>query len=108
MPELLSEQDFRLQADRALDDLRRALLPLADEEGFEVELQNGVMQIVFEEPAPSKFVISPNAPVRQIWVSAMSRSYKLSWSPETGGFALDSHPLATVVDRLVRQFLSRE
>ena len=39
---------------------------LADEEDFEVELQNGVLQIVFEEPAPSKFVVSPNAPVRQV------------------------------------------
>ena len=106
MPELLSEQDFRLQADRALEDLRRALLPLADEEGFEVELQNGVMQIVFDDPSPAKFVISPNAPVRQIWVSAMSKSYKLSWSPAAGSFALDSHPLATLVERLVREFLS--
>ena len=106
MPELLSEQDFRLQADRALEDLRRALLPLADEEGFEVELQNGVMQIVFDDPSSAKFVISPNAPVRQIWVSAMSKSYKLSWSPADSSFALDSHPLATLVERLVREFLS--
>jgi frataxin-like iron-binding protein CyaY len=37
-----------------------------------------VLQIVFEEPAPAKFVVSPNAPVRQIWVSALSRSYKLA------------------------------
>jgi len=103
----LSEQEFRLHADRALDELRQALLPLADEEGFEVELQNGVVQVVFEEPTATKFVVSPNAPVRQIWVSAMSRSYKLPWSSEAGAFALDGQPLAVVIDRLVRQFLSR-
>ena len=104
---MLSEQDFRLEADRALEQAQRALLPLADEEGFEVELQNGVLQLVFEEPAPAKFVVSPNAPVRQMWVSAMSRSYKLPWSSEAGAFALDGQPLAVVIDRLVRQFLSR-
>ena len=53
----------------------------------------------------TKFVVSPNAPVRQIWVSAMSRSYKLPWSSEAGAFALDGQPLAVVIDRLVRQFL---
>ena len=101
----LSEQDFRLEADRALEHLQRALLPLADEDGFEVELQNGVLQIVFEEPAPAKFVVSPNAPVRQIWVSAMSRSYKLAWSPESSAFALDSESLEALMQRLARQFL---
>jgi len=101
----LTEQEFRLQADQALEQLQHALLPLADEQGFEVELQNGVLQIVFEEPAVTKFVVSPNAPVRQIWLSAMSRSFKLAWSAEANAFALDGEPLPTVVDRLVRQFL---
>jgi len=108
MAEGLTEQDFRLQADRALEALQRQLLPLADDEGFEVELQNGVLQVVFEEPAPTKFVVSPNAPVRQIWVSAMSRSYKLAWSAEASAFTLEREPLATVVERLVRQFLSQD
>ena len=35
---MLSEQDFRLRADHALEDLQRALLPAADTDGFEVEL----------------------------------------------------------------------
>ena len=49
---MLSEQDFRLETDRALEQAQRALLPLADQEGFEVELQNGVLQVIFEEPPP--------------------------------------------------------
>ena len=49
----LTEQEFRLQADRALESLQRGLLPLADEEGFEVELQNGVLQVIFEDPSPA-------------------------------------------------------
>ena len=106
MSDTLTEQTFRLQADQALEQAQRALSPLADEEDFELELQNGVLQIVFEEPSATKFVVSPNAPVRQIWVSAMSRSYKLAWSPELGAFALDGEPLNALLDRLVRQFVA--
>ena len=101
----LTEQEFRLQADGALEQAQRALMPLADEEGFEVELQNGVLQIVFEDPAPAKFVVSPNAPVRQVWVSAMSRGYKLPWSAQLSSFALDGEPLNALLDRLVREYL---
>ena len=102
---MLPEQEFRLRADHALEELQRSLLPLADAEGFEVELQNGVLQVAFDEPAPAKFVISPNAPVRQIWVSAMSRSYKLSWSNDRAAFELDGQSLDDLVHRLTRSFL---
>jgi frataxin-like iron-binding protein CyaY len=102
---VLSEQEFRVKSDEALENARRTLLPLADDEGFEVELQNGVLNLVFEEPADAKFVVSPNAPVRQIWISAMARSYKLSWAPELGGFALDGETLSRLLERLTRTFL---
>jgi len=102
---MLAEQDFRLRADHALEELQRSLLPLADNEGFEVELQNGVLQVIFEEPSPTKFVVSPNAPVKQIWVSAMSRSYKLSWSNDRSVFELDGESLNDLVQRLSRTFL---
>ena len=102
----MTEQEFRLHADQALEDVQRSLLPLADAEGFEVELQNGVLQIIFEEPSPAKFVVSPNTPVRQIWLSAMSRSYKLAWSEDSSAFMLDGETLASVVERLARQHLS--
>ena len=102
----LTEQDFRLAADRALEQAQRALLPLADEEEFEVELQNGVLQVVFEEPTEARFVISPNAPVRQVWVSALSRSFKLSWDEVTSVFALDGESLDTLIKRLAREHLA--
>jgi frataxin-like iron-binding protein CyaY len=101
----LSEQDFRVQSDIALESARRTLLPLADREGFEVELQNGVLNVVFEEPSEARFVVSPNAPVRQIWVSAMARSYKLSWASDKSAFALDGETLPALLDRLARTFL---
>jgi CyaY protein len=101
----LNDQEFRLEADRALEQARRLLLPLADEQDFEVELQNGVLQFVFEEPSPAKFVVSPNAPVRQVWVSAMSRGYKLSWAPDRHAFVLDGETLDELLARLVRQYV---
>jgi iron-sulfur cluster assembly protein CyaY len=102
----LSEQEFRVKSVEALEDARRALSAFADEAGFEIELQNGVMNLEFEEPSDAKFVVSPNAPLRQIWVSAMARSYKLSWTPDVGAFALDGETLPRLLERLSRTFLS--
>ena len=103
---VLSEQEFRVKSAQALEDARRALLPLADSgDGFEVELQNGVLNLVFEEPGEMRFVVSPNAPVRQVWVSAMARSYKLSWAEDLDAFALDGETLPQLLDRLAHTFL---
>ena len=103
----LSEQEFRVKSDAALEDARRTLLPLSDQEGFEVEFSNGVLNLTFEEPSEAKFVVSPNAPVRQIWVSAMARSYKLAWAPELGAFALDGETLPKLLERLARTFVEQ-
>lgn len=102
---MLSEQEFRVKSDEALERARKALLPLADAAGFEVELQNGVLNLVFEEPRDAKFVVSPNAPVRQIWVSAMARSYKLTWAPEADAFALEGETLPDLLGRLAQAFI---
>ena len=105
MIEVLSEQEFRVHADAALEGVQRALMPLADAEDFDVEVENGVLDIRFDAPSHVRFVVSPNAPVRQVWVSALGRGYKLSWSAESGVFALDGEPLASLVERLVHQHL---
>lgn len=107
MADALSEQEFRMKADEALESARRTLSPLADAEDFEVELQNGVLNVLFEEPAPARFVVSPNTPVRQIWVSALVRSYKLAWSPALQAFALDGEPLDALLARLAHVHLGR-
>ena len=102
----LSEQDFRMKADAALEDARRALLPLADQEGFEIEFsEGGTLNLLFDEPSEARFVVSPNAPVKQIWVSAMMRGYKLAWAPESEAFALNGETLSAMLDRLARDFL---
>jgi iron donor protein CyaY len=101
----LSEQEFRVKSDEALEHARQALLPLADDREFEVELQNGVLNVIFEEPKEAKFVVSPNAPVRQVWVSAMSRSFKLAWEPDRQVFALNGEALPDLLTRLCHEFL---
>ena len=107
MTERLTEHEFRSRADATLDALLRGLGDLADREGFEVELQGGVLNVFFEAPTETRFVVSPNAPVRQIWVSALVRSYKLSWSAERGAFVLDGETLAALVERLAHIHLGR-
>ena len=103
----LTGQEFAARADEALESLQRGLMDLADREGFEVELQGGVLNIFFEEPSETRFVVSPNAPVRQIWVSALVRSFKLSWSDERGAFELHGETLAALVERLIHVQLGR-
>src|SRR5262249_26593347 len=105
MTSTLTDQEFRLKSDDALHALQRALMPLSDREGFEIELQDGVLNVLFEEPSEARFVVSPNAPVRQIWVSAMARGYRLAWSPDQNAFVLDGETLQQLVERLTRQFL---
>ena len=102
----LSEQDFRVKSDEALQDARRALIALADQEGFEIEFNDGTLNLLFDEPAEARFVVSPNAPVKQIWVSAMQRGYKLSWTPESSAFVLNGETLSVMLDRLAREFLN--
>ncbi len=101
----LSDQEFRVRSDEALQAALQALMPLADEHEFEVELQNGVLHVIFEEPHEAKFVVSPNAPVRQIWVSAMARSYKLSWDSDRAAFALNGESLTDLLARLSGEFV---
>jgi iron donor protein CyaY len=103
---MLDELDFRRQAENALEALKKHLITREeeDEAGFEVEEQNGVLNVVFEEPAV-KFVITPNTPVRQIWISALSTSFKLDWDATAGAFILprSGEKLIPLVDRLIEE-----
>ncbi len=83
----MDEQEFSQRADEALNELQRRLAALSDEYDFEADLNAGALTIEFEEP-PAKFVVSPNSPVRQIWISAHSRSFKLSWDAAKNAFVL--------------------
>jgi iron donor protein CyaY len=83
----MDEQEFRRHADRALDDLNRRLSAAGDRHDFESDFNAGTLVVEFEDP-PVKFVVSPNTPVRQVWVSANLRSFKLDWNPAREAFVM--------------------
>jgi CyaY protein len=85
----MDEQVFQKRCDAAFETLRRRLQEVGDERGFEVEGGSGKLEIQFEDEEDTRFVISPNTPVRQIWISALTTSFKLSWSDTANSFVLD-------------------
>jgi iron-sulfur cluster assembly protein CyaY len=105
---MLDEQQFRAVADTALNSLVRALERAADRYDFEVDRNAGAISIEFENP-PAKFVVSPNAPVRQIWVSARVRSFKLDWNDERSAFVLaaDGRALLQLIADVVSEQLGK-
>lgn len=103
----MDEMDFRRKCDAALEALRKRLLELCDAHDFEVEGEGGKLELLFEEPEEAKFVISPNTPARQIWISALSTSFKLGWSDAAGAFVLDKtgETLHQVMSRILGEQL---
>jgi CyaY protein len=105
----MDDQEFRRRAETSISELKKALYTAEESADFEVEEQHGVLNLVFEEPA-AKFVITPNAPVRQIWISALSTSFKLDWSEAAGDFVLEKtgESLKPLVARLANEQLGEE
>ena len=103
----MDEKDFQKRCDNAFDELRRRLQEVGDAHGFEVEGGSGKLEVLFEEPEEAKFVISPNTPVRQIWISALSTSFKLAWSDAAGAFVLEKtgETLTQLMGRLLTEQL---
>ena len=89
---MMDEQEFQKKCDAAFENLRKRLLELSDENEFEDEDE-------------TRFVISPNAPVRQIWISALTTSFKLGWSDPVQAFVLDKtgETLSQVMSRILTE-----
>jgi frataxin len=105
---MLDEIAFRNHADGALNSLKQSLITAEESADIEVEDQAGALQVSFEDG--TRFVISPNAPVRQIWISALATSFKLDWSEAKGGFVLGKtdEQLKSLVARLINQQLGED
>jgi len=101
---MMDEQEFRHQAETALEALKQHLYRREDESdgAFEVDEQGGVLNVLFEEPA-AKFVITANAPIQQIWISALSTSFKLDFDAAKKIFVLPKtgELLEPLLDRLI-------
>lgn len=105
---MLDENEFRKRADAALDSLKKSLMQAEESTDLEVEDQSGALHVSFDDG--SKFVISPNAAVRQIWISALATSFKLDWSDGEQDFVLakTGEKLKVLTARLINQQLGEE
>lgn len=107
--ELMDEREFGQRADQALSALYRALGKAAEVHDFEPDFQAGALSIEFDDP-PARFVLSPNSPARQIWVSAHRKSYKLGWDGPREAFVLaeTGQTLAELVEDVIGRQLGQE
>src|SRR5207248_9703836 len=98
------------KADAAIEDLQRRMLTASDEHGVDDEGEARKLEVLFEEPEEAKFVISPNTPVREIWVSALSTSFKLGWSESRNACVHEKtgEDLRAVMSRVISQQLGAQ
>ena len=104
---MIDEITFRRESDNALEALKQALINAEEEGGFEAEEKNGVLNVLFEDDS-AKFVFTPNTPVRQVWISAQSTSFKLEWNDALQAFTLlkTGETLMILTERLLREHLN--
>lgn len=102
----MDEVDFRKKSDAALETLRKRLLALGDEYGFEVEGEGEKLELLFDDPEETRFVISPNTAARQIWISALTTSFKLGWSDSVTAFVHEK--TGETLDQLMGRILTQQ
>ena len=104
---MIDEAQFRRVSDHALEALKQALIAAEEDGGFETEDHNGVLNVLFEDGS-TKFVFTPQTPVRQVWISARTTSFKLDWSESNNAFILSKtgEDLKTLTERLLQEQLS--
>ena len=104
---MMDEHEFQKKCDAAFEELRKRLQVLGDGHEFEVEGGSGKLEIEFEDEEETRFVISPNTPVRQIWISALTTSFKLGWSDAAQAFVLEKtgETLPRVMSRILSEKL---
>jgi CyaY protein len=100
----MDDLEFQRRVDQQLQELHRALIDAADEHEFEADFNAGALTIEFDDP-PAKFVVSPNAPVKQVWVSAHVKSFKLDWSEAEHAFVL---PSGQTLKELIAECISKQ
>lgn len=100
----LTESEFRSRCNDVLEKLNRALDVVAEKYDAEILLQNNVLSIETEDPHAGKIVISPQAPTRQVWISAQSTSFKLDWS----GAAFVFPPTGETLNRLIGRLIGEQ
>jgi iron donor protein CyaY len=105
----MDDQEFQTRSGDALALLHKRMSIASDEHAFEADFNAGALTVEFEDP-PAKFVVSPNSPVRQIWVSAHSKSYKLDFDAARDTFVLGAtgQTLAELMGEAIGKQLGEE
>ena len=101
----MDEQEFKTRSNEALDSLYRKLSAASERYEFEPDFNAGALSVEFDEPK-ARFVGSPNSPVRQIWVSAHSKSFKLDWNGQRNAFVLPD--TGQTLDELLASAVSQQ
>ncbi len=103
---MIDEPTFRRVSDAALESLKQSLIAAEEDGGFETEDHNGVLNVLFEDGS-AKFVFTPQTPVRQVWISARTTSFKLDWSESSNAFTLPKtgESLVALTQRLLQEQL---
>ena len=98
------DHEFGIAAESALEGLKRHLIVHGEHEhiAFEVEKQNGVLNVQFDHPG-ARFEIKSNTPLHQIWISERTTSLKLNWNSRIEEFILPrtGETLIALVERLI-------
>jgi frataxin len=103
---MMDEQDFVKKCDQAMESLRQKMMVVGDNNEFDVEGGSGKLEVEFEDEVGTRFVISPNTPVRQIWISALTTSFKLGWSDSAQAFVLEK--TGETLDQVMSRILSEK
>jgi iron donor protein CyaY len=103
---MIDEAMFRRVSDQALEALKQSLIAAEEEGGFEAEDNNGVLNVLFADGG-TKFVFTPQGPVRQLWISARTTSFKLDWNESAEAFVLakTGETLKALTQRLLQEQL---
>lgn len=94
----MTEAEFELLAQPALDQLRRALEDCVPDADVEAK-GDGVLEVQFENG--SKIVINRHGAAREIWVAARAGGFHFRWDGTAWRDTRDAGELFVAVSRLV-------
>jgi iron donor protein CyaY len=80
---------FGRHVSQTLHTLYRAVSTVADDFGFDVDFDSGVLTLEFDKPA-GKIVVLPHSTVNQVWLSDGAKNQKLDWDVVENAFVLES------------------
>jgi CyaY protein len=101
------ELEFRRAAQVALSSLKKHLLEheQTGQSHYEIQELDGALNILLDDPG-ARFVITIHTPLRQIWIAALSATFKLDWRSTLEAFIepRTGETLTTLVDRLISEY----